>query len=53
MKDFKKLAEKYLTYNKKRTMLTILGVALSAMILFVLINTIMSLYVTGRDDARD
>ncbi len=53
MKDFKQLAGKYLAYNKKRTMLTILGVALSAMILFVLINTIMSLYVTSRNDARD
>ncbi len=53
MKDFKQLAGKYLAYNKKRTMLTILGVALSAMILFVLINTIMSLYITGRNGARD
>lgn len=53
MKDFKQLAGRYLAYNKKRTILTILGVALSAMILFVLINTIMSLYVTSRNDARD
>lgn len=53
MKDFKQLAGRYLAYNKKRTILTILGVALSAVILFVLINTIMSLYVTSRNDARD
>ncbi len=53
VKDFKELAGKYLAFNKKRTVLTILGVALSAMILFVLINTIMSLYVTGRNETRD
>ena len=53
MKDFKQLAGRYLAYNKKRTVLTMLGVALSAMILFVLINTIMSLYVTSRNDAGD
>lgn len=53
MKDFKELAGKYLAFNKKRTMLTILGVALSSMVLFVLINTIMSLYITSRDEARE
>lgn len=52
MRDFKQLAGKYLAYNKKRTVLTILGVALSSMVLFVLINTIMSLYMTSRDELR-
>ncbi len=53
MKDYRQLAKKYLAYNKKRTMLTILGVALSAMILFVFINTVMSLYVTSRNETRE
>lgn len=53
MKDFKELAGKYLAYNKKRTVLTILGVALSAMVLFVLLNTILSFYVTARNDTRE
>lgn len=53
MKDFKQLAGKYLAFNKRRTGLTILGVALSTMVLFVLINTVMSLYVTSRNEARE
>ena len=53
MKDFKELAGKYLAFNKKRTILTILGVALSAMVLFVLINTILSFYITARNDTRE
>lgn len=53
MKDFKELAGRYLAFNKKRTILTILGVALSAMVLFVLINTILSFYITSRNDTRE
>ncbi len=53
MKDFKELAGKYLAFNKKRTVLTILGVALSSMVLFVLMNTIMSFYITARNDTRE
>lgn len=53
MKDFKELAGRYLAFNKKRTVLTILGVALSAMVLFVLINTILSFYITARNDTRE
>ena len=53
MKDLKELAGRYLAFNKKRTILTILGVALSAMVLFVLMNTILSFYVTARNDTRE
>lgn len=53
MKDLKELAGRYLAFNKKRTILTILGVVLSAMVLFVLLNTILSFYITARNDARE
>lgn len=53
MKDFKELAGRYLAFNKRRTILTILGVALSSMVLFVLINTILSFYITARNDTRE
>lgn len=50
--DYKQLAWKYLKYNKKRTILTILGVALSVMILFAFINSVLSYYVTERSMVR-
>ena len=50
MKDYKQLAVRYLKHNKKRTLLTILGVALSTMILFAFLNAMLSLYFTKRDE---
>ena len=42
VKDYKQLAVRYLKHNKKRTLLTILGVALSTMILFAFLNRLIS-----------
>lgn len=53
MTDYKQLAWKYLKYNKKRTILTVLGVSLSTMILFAFINSVLSFYVTERNTARE
>lgn len=53
MNDFKQLAEKYLAFNKRRSVLTIFGVSLSAMILFILINSSMSLYMTALKKTRE
>ncbi len=53
MKNYKELAFKYLMINKKRTVLTILGVALSTMILFVFLNSVLSFLVTQRNICRE
>ncbi len=53
MTDYKQLAIRYLKYNKKRTGITILGVALSTMILFAFLNSMLSLYVTKRNEAME
>lgn len=53
MNDYKQLASRYLKHNKKRTLLTILGVALSTMILFAFLNAMLSLYFTKRDELRE
>lgn len=53
MNDYKQLANRYLKHNKKRTVLTILGVALSTMILFAFLNAMLSLYFTKRDELRE
>ena len=53
VKDYKQLAVRYLKHNKKRTLLTILGVALSTMILFAFLNAMLSLYFTKRDELRE
>lgn len=52
MKDYKQLAWKYLISNKKRMMITVLGVALSVMILFAFMNSALSIYVTERNAVR-
>lgn len=49
MNDYRQLAIRYLKNNKKRTLLTILGAALSTMVLFAFLNSMMSLYVTYKD----
>lgn len=53
MNDYKQLASRYLKHNKKRTVLTIFGVAISTMILFAFLNAILSLYFTKRDDLQE
>ncbi len=53
MNDYKQLAVRYLKHNKKRTFLTIFGVAISAMILFAFLNAMLSLYFTKRDDLQE
>ncbi len=52
MNDYRKLAIRYLKNNKKRTFLTILGAALSTMILFAFLNSMMSLYVTYEESLK-
>lgn len=53
MNDYKQLASRYLKHNKKRTFLTIFGVAISTMILFAFLNAMLSLYCTKRDDLQE
>lgn len=52
MKDYRQLAIRYLKNNKKRTLLTILGAALSTMILFAFLNSMMSLYMTYEETLK-
>lgn len=52
MNDYRQLAIRYLKNNKKRTFLTILGAALSTMILFAFLNCMMSLYVTYEESLK-
>ena len=52
MNDYRQLAIRYLKNNKKRTFLTILGAALSTMILFAFLNSMMSLYVTHEESLK-
>lgn len=52
MNDYRQLAIRYLKNNKKRTFLTILGAALSTMILFAFLNSMMSLYVTYEESLK-
>jgi len=51
--DYKQLASRYLKHNKKRTVLTIFGVAISTMMLFAFLNAMLSLYFTQRDDLQE
>ena len=53
MNDYKQLASRYLKHNKKRTVLTIFGVAISTMMLFAFLNAMLSLYFTQRDDLQE
>ena len=53
MKDYKQLAYRYLIQNKKRTALTVMGVALSVMIIFAFINGMISFWITQRNACRE
>lgn len=52
MKDYKMLAVRYLQNNKKRTVVTIIGVTLSVMVLFVMLNTAYNYVIKQRERIR-
>ena len=52
MEKYGSLAKLYLKYQKKRTILTICGVAFAAGVLFVILNLYFSNYINQRDDLR-
>ncbi len=52
MENYTKLSIKYLKFQKKRTILTILGVALAAGILFVILTLYFSNFINTRDALR-
>ena len=49
MENYTKLSIKYLKFQKKRTILTILGVALASGILFVILTLYFSNFINTRD----
>lgn len=53
MTDYKQLAVIYLKHNRKRCLVTVLGVALCVIILFVIMNLGVSYIVTQRDAQRE
>ncbi|MCM1159412.1 MAG: hypothetical protein NC300_12010 [Bacteroidales bacterium] len=53
MKDYKALAVRYLKLNKKRSIITIAGVSVAAMVLFVLLNLICSSILKVREEIRE
>ena len=52
MENYTKLSIKYLKFQKKRTILTILGVALASGILFVILTLYFSNFINTRDALR-
>jgi hypothetical protein len=52
MTDYKMLAVYYLKYNKKRSIITILGVTITVMVLFVLLNFGEDYFLDARQEAR-
>lgn len=52
MEKYGSLAKLYLKYQKKRTILTICGVAFAAGVLFVILNLYFSNYINQRDSLR-
>ena len=52
MEKYGSLAKLYLKYQKKRTILTIFGVAFAAMVLFVILNLYFSNFINQRDSLR-
>ena len=52
MDNYHALAKKYLQFQKKRTILTILGVTLSAGLLFVILTLYFSFFFNSRDAVR-
>lgn len=52
MENYTKLSIKYLKFQKKRTILTILGVTLAAGILFVILTLYFSNFINARDALR-
>lgn len=52
MKSYNQLAKLYLKFQKKRTILTILGVALAAGILFMVLTLYFSNFINERDALR-
>lgn len=52
MKEYYELAKKYLKYQKHRTILTILGVALASGTLFMILTLFFSNFVNKRDQLR-
>lgn len=53
MTDYRQLAVIYLKHNKKRCLVTVMGVALCVIILFVIMNLGVSYIVTQRDAQRE
>ncbi|MCM1272657.1 MAG: ABC transporter permease [Clostridium sp.] len=53
MERYNQLSKLYLKYQKKRTMLTILGVALAAGALFVILTLYFSNFINNRDRVRE
>lgn len=52
MEKYGSLSKLYLKYQKKRTILTICGVAFAAAVLFVILNLYFSNYINQRDSLR-
>lgn len=52
MEKYGSLAKLYLKYQKKRTILTICGIAFAAGVLFVILNLYFSNYINQRDSLR-
>ena len=52
MENYTRLSIKYLKFQKKRTILTILGVALASGILFVILTLYFSNFINTRDALR-
>lgn len=52
MNDYKTLSIRYLQNNKKRSLSTIIGVALTTIVVFTFLNTYLEFFTTSRDKAR-